>query len=185
MNSDAERDEVRARRQAAADKYKPEGIRLLLVAEAPPVTSHRYFYFDQVTSHDFLFLSIAEVLLGRKLARTEKADGLTELKAMGVFLIDLKLDPMDGSPLSLCVPHLISRCGALNPEQIILIKTTVYDAAYEALAAAGLPVIKKRICFPSHSWQLKFREQFREALGEVEQVRTGRLTLIRPPLVKE
>jgi hypothetical protein len=178
VNNDAQQDEVRARRQAAAEKYKPERIRLLLVAEAPPSTSHRYFYFDQVTSHDFLFLSIAEVLLGRKPARTEKADGLTKLRELGTFLIDLKLDPVDGSPLRFCVPDLISRCQALNPERIILIKATVFDAAYQALALAGLPVVNKRIYFPSHHWQTRFFEQFTEALESQEEgCRTGRLTI--------
>jgi hypothetical protein len=39
----------REARQAAAAKYRPEKVRLLLVAEAPPGDESRYFYFEDVT----------------------------------------------------------------------------------------------------------------------------------------
>jgi hypothetical protein len=50
-------------------------------------------------------------------------------------------------------------------ERIILIKTTVFDAAYGALKSSGLPVVNRRIPFPSTGQQKRFREQFAEALG--------------------
>ena len=80
-------------------------------------------------------------------------------------LVDLKLDPMDGSNLESCVPDLIRRCRELEPQRIILIKATVFDAAYHALRASGLPVVNKRIYFPSHGRQRQFQEQFKEALS--------------------
>ena len=57
-----------------------------------------------------------------------------------MFLIDLKPDPVDGSPLAPYVPALLDRIAELRPERIIVIKADVFDAAYPALSAAGLPV---------------------------------------------
>jgi hypothetical protein len=42
-------------RVASAERYRPDRIRLLLVAEAPPVEQSRYFYYGDVTQHDSLF----------------------------------------------------------------------------------------------------------------------------------
>jgi len=158
------RTEIRGRRQAAAQKYRPNAVRLLLVAEAPP-KDNRYFYFEDVTAHDWLFREVSESLLGRKFAPSEKAEGLAKLRGLGVFLIDLKLDPVDGSSLQEYVPDLVRRCRDLNAERIILIKATVFDAAYGALKSAGLPVVNRRIPFPSTGQQRRFRERFAEALG--------------------
>jgi hypothetical protein len=89
---------------------------------------------------------------------------LTELKNRGVFLVDLMLDPVDGSELTARVPDLVARCRLLQPERIILIKASVYDAAYQSLKAAGLPVVDKRIPFPSTGHQGEFRLKFGAAL---------------------
>ena len=171
---------VRERREAAAHRYKPDQVRLLLVAEAPPADDHRYFYFEDVTSHDFLFLGVTEAYLHKKLDSSEKAKGLAELRDSGVFLVDLMLDPVDGSKLESHVPDLIQRCRKLEPERIILIKATVFDAAYHALRTAGLPVVNKRVYFPSHGWQHQFQEQFREALMmEVQSGQPHQESLVR------
>ena len=52
----------------------------------------------------------------------------------------------------------------MRPKNIILIKVDVFDAAFEALRAAGLPVVKVRIPFPGSGQQRRFLERFREAL---------------------
>jgi hypothetical protein len=148
----------------AAKQYKPDRVRVLLVAEAPPAADDRYFYFEEVTSNDWLFLGVAEVLLGRRPKRWEKPASLKELQGMGLFMIDLKLDPVDGSSLHVYVPGLVARCRALAPGRIILIKATVFDAAFSTLRAAGLPVINQRVYFPSTGRQGEFREQFARAL---------------------
>lgn len=165
MNDDSHRTHIRELRRTAASKYKPEKIRLLLVAEAPPAADDRYFYFEDVTSHDWLFLGVADVLLGRKPSRSDKGNALTELKDAGVFLIDLRLDPVDGTDLQKYVPDLVSRCRILSADRIVLIKATVFDAAYEALLAAGLPIVNQRVYFPSTGRQAEFRRQLSEAVS--------------------
>jgi ABC-type histidine transport system ATPase subunit len=63
------------------------------------------------------------------------------------------------------VPTLLERIVELAPERIILIKADVYDTAYLALAAAGLPVSAVRVPFPSSGQQGKFRVAFGRALA--------------------
>ncbi|MFO1113894.1 MAG: hypothetical protein U1E38_07135 [Rhodospirillales bacterium] len=158
---------VRDLREIAALKYRPEKIDLLLIAEAHPAEKSRYFYFEHVSSNDWLFVGIAEILLGERPSRTNKIYFLSKLKQLGVFLIDVKPDPVDGTDLSAHIPDLIGRCAALEPNHIILIKANVYDLAYLPLANAGFPIINKRIYFPSTGRQADFRKQFSEALEEI------------------
>jgi hypothetical protein len=53
----------------------------------------------------------------------------------------------------------------LKPDRIILIKADAYDAAYTALTAAGLPVSKVRVPFPSFGQQKAFTAAFGRALA--------------------
>lgn len=158
--------EVRQRRAAAAERYRPDKVRLLLVAQAPPAADDRYFYFPDVATQDSLLRSVVRAILPQtELTRSNKAALLAQLRDRGVFLIDLKPDPVDGSPLAPYVPALLARIAELAPERIILIKADVYDAAYTSLAAAGLPVSKVRIPFPSSGRQKEFAVAFGRALA--------------------
>lgn len=158
--------EVRRRRATAAERYRPEKVRLLLVAQAPPAADDRYFYFTNVSTQDTLFRSVARAILpNTEPTRSNKPALLARLRDSGVFLIDLKPDPVDGSPLSPYVPALLARIAELAPEQIILIKADVHDAAYPALTAAGLPVSRVRVPFPSFGQQKLFASAFSRALA--------------------
>jgi hypothetical protein len=164
MSNDSVR-EVRDKRVKAAERWRPERVRTLLVAEAPPQASNRYFYFDNVPDHDDLFRYVVRGCFGVLPDRPEKTYWLERLRNEGIFLIDLQLDPVDGSSLSEHVPNLVSRCRALSPERIILIKVTVYDAAFKKLKAAGLPVVDERIPFPGSGRQPEFEVSFGRALS--------------------
>ena len=153
------------RRRAAAARYKPDVVDLLLVAEAPPKSLERYFYFTDVREHDDLYRYVCRVLLGREPSRDDKDDVLGELRDRGVFLIDLKETPVDGTPLVANVPALIERCRELAPQRIVLIKAPVYDAAFGPLKAAGLPVCDERIPFPGTGRQREFVEAFSRAVS--------------------
>lgn len=155
---------ARERRGRAAQRFKPSRVELLLVAEAPPGALERYFYFPEITEHDSLFRYVARSILERQPTRTNKAELLGELCDRGVFLIDLKRDPVDGTPLSDHVPDLVKRIDRLDPTKIILIKATVYDVAYARLAEAGHPVVDERVPFPASGQQRRFEEAFARAL---------------------
>lgn len=156
-----------AKRLAAAKKYKPKRVKLLLVAEAPPCDLDRYFYFEQVNKHDWLFRYVWEGLTGEKPERDEKAIHLASLRDAGVFLIDLhegNISKPKASDLEPCVPGLVERCKGHKPEHIVLIKHSVYDAAFAALRAAKLPAIDAKLPFPTSGQQKKFLEGFRKAV---------------------
>ena len=155
---------AREQRARAARKYKPANIETLLVAEAPPSSTERYFYFEHVRTHDSLFRHVANAILGQTPTRNEKANALAQLRERGVFLIDLCADPVDGGPLSTHVPALIRRVRKLAPAKVILIKATVYDNAFAALRDADLPVVDERVPFPGSGQQRRFAAAFERAL---------------------
>lgn len=163
------------RRREAAEKYRPDEIDLLIVAEAPPDEPDRYFYFEDVRKHDDLFRYVCLGILGQKLGRNRKCQGLAELRDRGVFMIDLQEEtPRDTTPLDTFVPALIERCHALLPRRIILVKVTVFDSAYDSLRQAGLPVSAERIPFPNSGRQGEFEAKFGRALSESERpLRSG------------
>src|SRR5438477_11402067 len=112
--------EAALRRRAAAERYRPAHVRLLLIAESPPPLLSRYFYFEDVEHHDGLFYDVLKALTGAvRPERGEKALYLAELMALGVFLTDMREDPLDSRPLPDLVEPLIDRCRMLAPEKII------------------------------------------------------------------
>lgn len=159
MRASARVDHASHRRRKAAERYKPESIDLLLVAEAPPAVLDRYFYFTHVRDHDSLFRYVCRVLLADP-SRDGKEQLLVALRDRGVYLIDLRETPVDDTPLTTYVPALIERCRKLVPRRIVLIKATVYDAAYHQLKAAGLPVSDVRVPFPGSGRQRQFVDAF-------------------------
>ena len=48
--------------EAVRRKYKPEKIDLLFIAEAPPNAIDRFFYYENVTEADYLYLGIVRAL---------------------------------------------------------------------------------------------------------------------------
>ena len=160
-----EMESARQRRAAAADRYRPPQVELLLVAEAPPPSLERYFYFEDVKEHDSLFRYVVKGLFEEPPSRSNKGDWLEKLKNRRVFLMDLVEDPMAGQPLKDHVEGLIERARKLSPKRIVLIKAAVFDAAFVPLRRAGLPVVNVRIPFPGSGQQMKFEAQFKVALS--------------------
>jgi hypothetical protein len=156
---------ARERRRAAAERYRPEEIDLLLVAEAPPSALDRYFYFEDVLTHDSLFRHVVEGVMGEKPSR-DKAPYLEELQARGIFLTHVCEDPFSSrrDVLPGCIPGLVERCRALGPRHVILVGAATYDQAYDALVAAGLPVVDVRLPYPGSGQQRRFLEGFALAL---------------------
>jgi hypothetical protein len=143
------------------------------VAETPPTSLDRYFYFEDVTSHDSLFRYVAKLVLGASGSRSAKADALVQLRDRGIFLIDAKPDPFDNRPLSRVANELVARCRELEPDRIILIKASVYDAVFAVLRDADLPVVDRRVPFPGSGQQRRFETEFALALGDARQPKSG------------
>ena len=158
-------DAARRRRARAAGKYRPSRVKLLLVAEAPPAALDRYFYFEDVNAHDSLFRYVARGILDVEPTRANKPELLGSLKREGVFLIDLKRDPVDGAPLTAEVPGLLARVKRLRPDRMIVIKSSVFDLVRLPLLDAGLPLVDERVPFPGSGQQRRFEQAFARALS--------------------
>ncbi len=152
------------RRRAAARRYRPDEVRLLLVADSPPRALDRYFYFEDVATQDSLFRYVVRAVLGVEPDRRLKASHLQSLRDAGVYVIDLRPEPDDSRRSGSFVPDLIATVRALDPACVILIKATVYDAAYRSLNEAGVPVAPHRIPFPGSGRQTEFMEAMADAL---------------------
>lgn len=168
--------ELKKQLETARLKYKPESIKYLLVAEAPPNNIERFFYYDNVNKHDYLFLGVAQALypeLKDKFLMSGRRSEiknfiLNKLKEDGFYLLDLS-----ELPLSLIKDDLSSQLLTLvdkikkvadNETKIILIKATVYDAAFHFLKDQFGSVVDVRIPFPGQGGQKLFQIKFNEAL---------------------
>lgn len=87
-------------------KYKPQKIKILFVAEAPPKeTSDRFFYYEVVAKGDSLFLEMMKVLYPKdftvaKVVRLQKKIFLDKFKEDGYYLIDSTDTPMEHKSLT-------------------------------------------------------------------------------------
>jgi hypothetical protein len=162
------------RRQAAARKYQPKRIRLLLLAEAPP-DEERFFYFEAEDTADPLFTQVGEVLFETPPVG-EKTAFLKELRRRGVFVADLKPDgPRRGEPLEPYVAPLLINLTTMSPEAVVLVGSDAYRAAHDRLAKAGVPVVDMKVPAPVAGEEKDFRQKLRQAI-----VRASLEKLIRP-----
>jgi hypothetical protein len=166
--SSPEAQQARPCRDAAAARYRPEALALLLVAEAPPSGLDRSFYFEDVLDQDSLFRHVVRAVLAIEPSRAHKARQLQRLAHPGVFLIDLKPDPkLDGETLEAYVPDLVARAVELRPRHVITIKANVRELAQEPLRAAGLDVVDERIPFPGSGQQRRFLKRMDAGLASI------------------
>ncbi|HWZ35697.1 MAG TPA: hypothetical protein VNW51_06025 [Mucilaginibacter sp.] len=159
------------------NKYKPLIVKYLFIAEAPPNSIERFFYYENVYQYDYLFLGIAEAIfpdlknkfLASKRSSSIKRLILERLQSEGFYLLDLSelpLSHLKGS-LNSQIPHLIQKIKTVVNEEtrIIIIKTSVYDTVFNSLKEEELKnVIDCRIPFPGQGGQGKFQIEFNNAL---------------------
>lgn len=171
--------------EEARKRYVPSSVNLLFVAEAPPSARERYFYFPEVPEHDHLWIALMKALYPQKFGETRqerqrKHDWLTRFQMDGYMLIDACKEPIpkdssgESKRRSLLrgrSDDLVAEISRIEPRQVLLIKATVYDALYEPLKKAGLPVVNARLPFPGNGRQREFDDGFRNLVDE------GKLTL--------
>ncbi|RYZ57991.1 MAG: hypothetical protein EOO14_10255, partial [Chitinophagaceae bacterium] len=71
---------LKERYASARNKYKPRQVRVLLLAEGPPDSLDRHFYFEDVKKQDSLFLEIMGVLYPEQKKQYLASGRETELK---------------------------------------------------------------------------------------------------------
>lgn len=168
------KDDLLDKLEQAREKYKPEKINLLLIAEAAPDSLDRFFYYEDVKSKDYLFLAIVEVLNPElkdtylRTGRNSEAKKiiLEELKAIGIYLIDLYQLPLSISSETETEAIGSTKAKVANlidqKTPIIAIKVNVYEALKPELRDYNL--IPESIPFPSSGQQTNFKVSFESAL---------------------
>lgn len=175
----------------AQSKYKPDSIKYLIVAESPPNTPERYFYYEDVRKHDYVFTGIISVLyperyieymeLRKSKDKTTcllKEELLCDLKKDGFYLIDVSEEPLDKkgktktqvkNQLKKNVPNLISRIETIVKEdtKILMLTANVYDIINKELKLHfENQVIDKKIPFPGVGHVHEFRPIFKSVVEE-------------------
>jgi Putative endonuclease, protein of unknown function (DUF1780) len=167
----------------ARQRYFPERIKLLFVAEAPPSDLERFFYFEAVNEHDWLFLALVRSLydeardLDTPELRERKREFLKRFASDGYFLLDASDAPMPrgATPaekrrlLSRSLAALIKKISEFNADnlKIVLISHAVYEVCCVPLRAAGFNVLNNEmIDFPSSGRQAEFRRKLGQLLDE-------------------
>ena len=164
-----------------AMKYRPDKIKYLFIAEAPPDADvdkgevFRYFYFDNVAIYDYLLQNIVETLFSEKYDRNDKRGWLNKLKEDGFFLIDavekpIKKGTSDTKRAKLIkenFPYLLQKVKKLtdNDTKLILIKKVVFDELGKKLKTYGFNVINTEMLdFPASGRQPQFRAKFKKLM---------------------
>lgn len=181
----AEEDAWYADRRA---RWKPERVRLLLVAESAPddggdLSNRRFFYDDRLTRSDGLFREVVRALYDTPTLVSgdgQKRPWLAQLQSDGVYLIDLATRPVNNhSPqerrevLEARIHETVALARDLRPDGIILVKKNVFELLAVPMRQAALPVLQDEfIPFPGSGQQKRFRESF---AGAIRQLHGGPL----------
>ena len=164
--------------QKAREKYLPNKIKLLFVAESPPEDVKRFFYFEDVPEQDSLFIQTMRVLYNitesAPFIRRNKKSLLEQFQKDGFFLEDALDHPIGVSgtkaKISVIKKHQSTFMSKLSQTidksvPIILIARTVYDGLGNLLIQKGYNVLNtEMIDFPGRSGQSKFRVKMGKAL---------------------
>src|SRR2546422_6763606 len=149
---------------ASRNKYKPNKVNVLLIAESPP-SSGGYFYSETTIGKDHLFRETMKALqfwpVDRPMRKgCDKQRMLKRFRSIGFFLIDTcelpvdKLQPRQRRISTIqAASTLPRRVRELNPTRILIVKKTVFKPARQSLIEAGLGdriLNTKTLSFPSH-----------------------------------
>lgn len=174
----------------AAERYRPEFIRILFLAESPPAIPDNgqksYFFFENNPGKDILFATIIKAVLDIKFRKKtdNKADLLREFQARGYWLIDACEQPINrirgeinssqnrAKAIEANAENLLVRLGNLRNENIlrsdsgiIIIKKVVYEVLGQTLLDVGFQVLQKgKIDFPKYHFDRDTIMGIRDAL---------------------
>ncbi len=169
------------------DKYRPEKIELLLLAEAPPNPPPcRFFYCEKFVRPDSLYKETMSVIFyliqGHSGARPSYITACIEqhkeiyLKCFqmnGIWLLDAVPDPLGGRNPRQAIQANIGRILGIIKNitqkqktlKCVLIKNIVYQMLAQPLQTSGVNVLNKQaLPFPSNGQQARFRKEFGELL---------------------
>lgn len=151
----------------------PEKIKLVLIAESPPI-SGLYFYESTGKTSEPLFSALMKQL---RSSVNSKEAGLKEFKRRGWLLVDATYEPVNKPGISNRerdkiiqndYPLLKADLGGLlsgRSTPLILIKANIYRVLKDRLVEDNFNVLNERsLPFPSAGHQTKFRGSLAEIL---------------------
>ena len=161
--------------------YEPREIKCLLIAESPPRSEDkRFFYNPDQEKYDFLFKSVMEAIFPNftnNYRKGQKHKYLQRFKERGFYLIDAIDIPINDRSqrernkiIRENLKNKIKGIGELISKDtpIILIKKNVFEIFYPELKERGFNfVCSEYIPFPSFGHQQKFKEKFKLCLERV------------------
>lgn len=162
----------------AREKYRPEHIKLMFIAEAPPCTEGQFFYFENVLKGDSLFLHVIRAVfpdlegMDTKEIRSRKEELLYRFRDGGYFLEDSVFDviPKGTSAKDKEKTVLADQQGLIErirpykkTTKFILLSALVFRSNYELFKEQGFEVLNEQIIpFPGSGQQGKFKQGMRE-----------------------
>ena len=166
---------TRNKLESISEEYKPQRVRTLFIAEAPPENLSDYFYLDDVKTKDYLFLGIMSILYPHLEKEYIEEKRPTELKQKllkrfqkeGFFLMYLSPVPKAMLPDKDAEEYkndLLKRIDKLEKTRnmnIVIIRAKVFDMLYYPLTKRGYKVCRERIPYPSSGRQKEFVEGMR------------------------
>jgi len=175
--------------EKAREKYKPEHIRYLLIAESPPPaasiqSSRQFYYTDRIRKDDRLFINTVRALYPETIETPEpeleaqKEALLHRLQQDGIYMIEALETSQEHEVtkkqrrerISKTLPQLLERVKKLaaHDTKLILIKSNVYDEAAEPLRAAGFTVLNTGLVdYPGRFNQRAYREKLASLVNGV------------------
>jgi hypothetical protein len=164
--------------EKARNKYKPDDIKYLFVAEAPPASLDRFFYFEDVKEQDSLFLEMMKWLIPESKnaptpwIREHKAEFLENFKEKGCYLIDSIDFPMDVTGTNKKIKRLepfqkdlLNKISKIvKPEtKVILITAPVFNAMSGFLKYNNINISNtEMIDFPGSGRQTEFHTKMQK-----------------------
>lgn len=167
------------RREESRLRYKPPHVRYLVIAESPPLASDRFFYFEDVTRADNLFLETMRVVYPARFTsapamRRSKRQFLSQWQTDGFYLIDAVDEPLGRlsrrdklEAIRNQLPTLLKKAANVVERDtfIFLISAPVHQICYRPLLDSGFDVVNEEpIDFPGTGRQRDFRQKLQRAL---------------------
>jgi hypothetical protein len=164
------------------ERYRPERIKVLFVAESPPESSDdevRFFYNPRQERWDHMYRAVMKAVFPEFEYRPgEKDNWLRKFEEHGYYLIDATDLPVNRislaerrRKLAAAVEGKLSEIRRLvvPSTPIVLVKKNIFAAFHRPLRDAGYNVIHESpLPFPSHGHQARFVEACRTCLREAQ-----------------
>ena len=160
--------------QLAREKYRPQKVKLIFIAEAPPCTEGQFFYFNDVQKGDSLFLHIIRAVFPdleeweTKLIRAKKEELLFRFRDAGYFLEDSVPQTIGKGtkPKEKQAIIIKNQAGLINriepykeKSKLILLSSLVFKLNYTILKNNGFTILNDfMIPFPGSGQQGKFKD---------------------------